>query len=63
MMNSMTIQKWCASHGFSRGFFYILKKRNEAPATIKVGRAVRITERANREWLAEREASSDRRAA
>lgn len=45
-------------HGFSRAFFYKLASQGAAPKTFKVGRATRISEAANNEWLAEREAKT-----
>jgi predicted DNA-binding transcriptional regulator AlpA len=52
---SLTIDQWCDVHGFSRGMFYRLKQIGQAPRIFRVGRAVRITEAADAEWLAERE--------
>jgi hypothetical protein len=57
-MSSKTIQQWCDSHGFSRGFFYILKKRDLAPRTFNAGAAVRISDEADAEWTRAREAES-----
>lgn len=55
-MRSYSILEWCELHGLSRPFFYKLAKQGEAPKTFNIGRCVRITEQANREWLAAREA-------
>jgi hypothetical protein len=57
-MSSKTIQKWCDSHGFSREFFYVLKKRNLAPRTFNAGTAVRISDEADAEWMRARESES-----
>lgn len=56
-MKSMSIADWCKAHGLSRSFFYNLAEQGEAPRTFKVGRVVRISEEANREWVAKREAA------
>ena len=55
-MNSQSVDDFCTMHGISRGLFYQLVKRGEAPRTFKIGRCVRISETAAREWVAEREA-------
>ena len=57
-MNSLTIDEFCKAHRISRGGIYLLAKHGEAPATFKIGRHVRISENAAREWLAKREAAS-----
>lgn len=62
-MVTMSIPEWCESYGFSRGYYYILKRRSEAPQTIRIGRHVRITEQANRDWLRARETASASEAA
>jgi predicted DNA-binding transcriptional regulator AlpA len=55
-MKSQTVDDFCTSHGISRGLFYQLVKRGEAPKTFKIGRCTRISEAAAVEWVAEREA-------
>jgi predicted DNA-binding transcriptional regulator AlpA len=57
-MRSFSIDQWCEMHDLSRAFFYKLDKLGQAPKTFKVGRATRISETANNEWLAAREAES-----
>ncbi len=57
-MNSLTIDEFCRAHRISRGGFYLLAKNGEAPATFKIGRHVRISEQAARDWLAARVAAS-----
>lgn len=57
-MTSLTIEEFCKAHRISRGGFYLLAKQGEAPATFKIGRHVRISEQAARDWLAKREAAS-----
>jgi excisionase family DNA binding protein len=62
-MRSFSIDQWCEMHNLSRAFFYKLASQNEAPKSFKVGRTTRISETANNEWLAAREAASAQAAA
>jgi excisionase family DNA binding protein len=55
-MRSYTIDEFCALHNVSRGLFYKLQKSGEAPQTFRVGQHQRISEEANRQWIAERTA-------
>jgi predicted DNA-binding transcriptional regulator AlpA len=57
-MASKTIDEWCRSHRLSRSTFYNLKKIGKAPRTINIGTAVRITDEADKEWSAAREAEA-----
>ena len=57
-MRSMTISEWAKRHGFSRAFFYKLESQGKAPRTFKVNSARRISEAADAEWLAAREAEA-----
>jgi predicted DNA-binding transcriptional regulator AlpA len=57
-MKSFTVAEWCSLHHISRAFFYKLASQGEAPKTFKIGTATRISEQANAEWIAEREATS-----
>jgi predicted DNA-binding transcriptional regulator AlpA len=57
-MASLTIGQWCDAHGFSRSYFYLLEKRGEAPRTYRIGKFRRISDEANCEWVAAREAAS-----
>ena len=61
-MKSLTVAEWCAMHRLSRAFFYKLAAQGEAPKIFKVGRATRISEAANNEWLAAREAATSQAA-
>ena len=47
---AFTIAQFCAAHGISRALFYILKKNNEAPALMRVGRRVLISVEAATDW-------------
>jgi predicted DNA-binding transcriptional regulator AlpA len=57
-MKSQSIDEWCKAHGLSRSFFYLLQQRGEGPRSFKVGRVTRISDAANAEWVAAREAAS-----
>jgi predicted DNA-binding transcriptional regulator AlpA len=61
--SDMTIPEWCRKHRVSRSMWYRLKDEGRAPRTIKLGVAVRITDEADREWQAAREAESKGEAA
>jgi predicted DNA-binding transcriptional regulator AlpA len=61
-MRSFSIDQWCEMHNFSRAFFYKLASQGQAPKNFKVGRTTRISEAANNEWLAAREAGTSQAA-
>jgi len=47
----MTIQDFCKRHRIGRSTYYeILKKNGRAPKEIRIGRIIRITAKANRDW-------------
>lgn len=56
-MRSFNIEQWCELHALSRSFFYKLVKEGNAPKTFKIGATTRISEAANNEWIAAREAA------
>jgi hypothetical protein len=55
---SYSVSEWCDRHGFSRGFYYLLLKRGKAPVTFSAGRLKRISEEADADWVAAREAET-----
>ncbi|MCJ2021188.1 helix-turn-helix domain-containing protein [Methylobacterium sp. E-065] len=57
-MQVWTIAEWCALRKISRPTFYNLIKRGTAPRTMRIGRAVRISEDADLEWVRACEAPS-----
>jgi hypothetical protein len=57
-MPSKTISQWTKSHGYSRGFWYILKKKKKAPRTFRALSTERISDEADAEWVREREAET-----
>jgi predicted DNA-binding transcriptional regulator AlpA len=61
-MRSFSIDQWCEMHDLSRAFFYKLAKKGQAPKSFKVGTSTRISEAANNEWLAAREAATSQAA-
>lgn len=56
-MRSFSVDQWCEMHDLSRSFFYKLAAKGKAPRTFDVGAARRISEQANAEWIAAREAA------
>jgi predicted DNA-binding transcriptional regulator AlpA len=55
---SFTLQQWCKRHGISRAMFYILKKDDCAPRTFNIGRSVRVSIDADKDWVLAREAAA-----
>jgi hypothetical protein len=55
---SLTIDEWCEKHRLSRSGFYKLKKVGKAPRLMEVLNRVRISEDADRELCAAREAEA-----
>ena len=56
---SFTIDIFCARHQMSRSYYYYLREQGLAPKEIRFGRFIRITRRAEREWLAKMEAGAN----
>lgn len=50
-----TIKEFCDAHGFSIAFYYVLKKRKEAPREMKLGRRILISAEAAADWRKTRE--------
>ena len=48
----LSIPEFCSLHGFSVAYFYILKQRGQAPATMRLGRRVVISREAAAAWRA-----------
>ena len=55
---SFSIEQWCNRHNVSRSTYYKLKAVQKAPRTMEVLGCVRISEDADREWVAAREAEA-----
>jgi hypothetical protein len=58
-----TINQFCADWHISRGSFYNMRLRGEAPAMVKFGNVQRISHQAEAEWAREREAAAKGKAA
>jgi hypothetical protein len=54
-LRSYTVSQWCAMRGYSRPFFYTLRKTGDAPDVIGQGKAQRITDAADARWLKRQE--------
>jgi hypothetical protein len=55
---SFTIIEWCAMRGYSRPFFYVMRKNGDAPDVIGVDKGQRITAEADARWLKRQEAKA-----
>jgi len=53
-----TIKEWCAKRRVSRGLFYEMLKLGIAPKTMKLRKRRTISEEADAEWQAQREAAT-----
>jgi predicted DNA-binding transcriptional regulator AlpA len=53
---SLSINQWCEMHSVSRSFYYKLAKQGIGPRTFKIGASTRISEKANADYIAAREA-------
>jgi hypothetical protein len=45
-----SIAEFCRAYRLSRAFFYVLKKRGEAPTVMKVGKRALVSDEAARHW-------------
>ena len=45
-----SIAEFCLAHRLSRAFFYVLQKRGEGPAVMKVGKRRLVSEDAAKNW-------------
>ena len=55
---ALSIDEFCAAYNLSRGFFYKLKQRGEAPRIMHLGGRQLISREAAADWVREREAAS-----
>jgi hypothetical protein len=53
-----TILSFCASNAISESLYYALKRKNKGPREIELDGRIIITERAEADWRAEREAET-----
>jgi predicted DNA-binding transcriptional regulator AlpA len=56
--DAQSITEFCRRHGLCRATFYHLKKRDEAPAVMKVGSRVLVTAEAAAAWRRKMEAAT-----
>lgn len=49
---AFSIAQFCRDHGISRGMYYLLRKRQLAPATMKLGRRSLISAESAARWRA-----------
>jgi predicted DNA-binding transcriptional regulator AlpA len=56
--DAQSITEFCRRHGLCRATFYNLKKRDEAPAVMKVGSRVLVTAEAAAAWRRKMEAAT-----
>jgi hypothetical protein len=50
-----TIEEWCARRRLSRSMYNKLQTQGLGPRTLRTGRSVRITDKADADWQADRE--------
>jgi hypothetical protein len=55
---SMSVEEWCRHRRLSRAMLYKLWRQGKGPAFYHIGTRRFISERADAEWLAEREAEA-----
>lgn len=55
---SFTINEFCAAHGVSRPFLYVLWKRGDGPRRMLVGDKTLISAEAAADWRKAREAAA-----
>lgn len=48
---SSTIREFCARHDLARSTYFEWQRKGLGPSVYRVGRTVRITDEAEREWL------------
>jgi predicted DNA-binding transcriptional regulator AlpA len=57
-MRSFTIKEFCERQSIGRTFYYALEKQGKGPRTFTIGTCRRISEDAEREWVAKCEAAT-----
>ena len=55
---SRTINQWCADRHVSRSTLYVMWREGRGPKFYRAGRAIRISDEADREWLAQAEVAA-----
>jgi hypothetical protein len=54
-LTALTIKQFCDRNQISAAHYHNLSARGEGPRVMRVGRSVRITEEAERDWQRDRE--------
>lgn len=57
-MDAYSVQEFCDAHGISQGFYYVLKRRGEAPREMQVGRRRMVSKEAGADWRRARETNA-----
>ena len=55
---SLKIAEFCKLHAVSRSMYYVLRAEGLGPREMRIGRTIRITAEANRDWQQRMEAGS-----
>lgn len=58
-----TVKQFCDDFGICKSTFYAMQAAGTGPRIIRIGRAVRITDRARSEWIDKRQAHAISKAA
>jgi hypothetical protein len=56
---AFSIPEFCALHGISTSYYFLLRQRNEGPEELRIGRRTLIAAEAAAAWRAERTKSSN----
>ena len=60
---AQSVPQFCASHGISRAFFYILQRKGNGPRLMRVGRRTLVATEAAADWRRKMESDAERAAA
>jgi len=55
---SLTIEQFCEGEQLSVPYYFKMRRQGKGPREIRLGRAVRITRQARRDWRRQRELDS-----
>ncbi len=56
--DAYSVESFCARHGISRAYFYLLIKRQQAPRIMKLGARTLITREAAAAWRSQMESAT-----
>ena len=57
--NAMTLETFLQRNKLSRSTYYALRRADQGPGEMRVGRSIRISYRAERKWTQRMEGESD----